>query len=72
MELDGGARAIPVEKVVDAAFDVYDEGDGDANEIELLAKIFLDVVFDGVGGNLSFLRGKERGVVLREDFSSSL
>jgi len=54
-ELDWCTGAVAVEEVVDAGFDVDDEGDGDADEVELFAEVLLDVVFDGVGGDLSFL-----------------
>ena len=54
VELDGSARAVAVEHVVDAAFDIDDQRDLDHHQVEFLAEIVFDVALEVENGFLGF------------------
>jgi hypothetical protein len=55
VELDGRARAVAVEHVVDAALDVDDERHLDHHQVQFTAEILFNVLFDRVDGLLRLL-----------------
>ena len=67
-KLDGRARAVAVEVIVDAALAVNDQRNLDHHQIEFLAQVLLDVVLDCKERFLRVLATEKRFVISRQIF----
>ena len=67
VELDGGARAIAVQHVVDTALGIDDERYLHHHQLELLAQVVLDVAFQVENGVLRLSRTEQGVVILGKD-----
>ena len=67
VELDGGARAVAVEVVVNPAFHVDDEGHRNHGQAELAAEVLLDVALDREDRVLGLPGIEKRAIVRWQD-----
>src|SRR5581483_10974638 len=63
VELDGSARTVAIQHVVDAALDIDNQRDFHHEQIKFLAEIVFDVALHVENGLLGFLRGEERMII---------
>src|SRR5665811_2160645 len=67
VELDGCARSVSIEHVVDAALHVHDQWDLHHRQVQFFAQVVLDISLSCEEGSHGFLWCEERPVVGGQD-----
>jgi hypothetical protein len=67
VELDGRARTVAIEHVVDAGFDIHNQGHGDHHKVQFFAEMVFDEAFQSENGFLSFPAIERAAVIAGKD-----